>query len=233
MATLKKLLCIIIAMAVIFAFTACGAKEKTEKEETEQTTQEITQEQTTVPVEEEPALIGKWVANVDLSDYYSDRGYESLGVDVVFEPCMVEVKVTFDEDGTYKTKLNPNFANVFLNVDQSFKDTIIELSAEEAGMTVAQYERQLKAEGRTKDDAYKAFAYALEALYYEDIKVFEEELKGKWLLEGDELYLDPKDPEKADPFIITLEDGTFTVTEITEDEMEVSDYFLPLVFTRV
>jgi len=231
--TLKRLFCMAMALAVVVTIGACKDEKKPEPEETEQTTQETTQEETTEPVEEEPALVGKWEAEVDLSDYYSDRAYLSLGVDVVFEPCMVEVEVTFDEDGTYKTKLEPGFAGVFMDVDQSFKDTIIELSAAEAGMTVAQYERQLKAEGRTREDVYEAFAYTLEAIYCEAVLACEDEMKGKWLLEDDELYLAKKKPEKADPVIIEIEGDSFTVTEITDDDDEYGEYFLPITFTRV
>ena len=230
--TLKRLFCMAMALAVVVTLGACKDEKKPEPEETEQTTQETTQEQTTVPVEEEPALAGKWEAQIDLSDYYSDRAYDSIGVDVVFEACMLEIEVTFDEDGTYKTKLDPNFENAFLDVDQSFKDIIFEMSAAEAGMTVAQYERALKADGLTKDDAYKSFAYALEGIYYENIMACEDEMKGKWLLEEDELYLAKKKPEKADPVIIEMDGDSFTVTEITDDDDEYGEYFLPITFTR-
>lgn len=226
----KRILYLVMLLSVVFAFCACKEEEKgAEPEETTQQTE--TREETTEPAQE-LSLAGKWEAQVDLSDYYSDRAYISLGADVVFEPCMVEVKVTFDEDGTYKTKLNPQFSDVFLDVDQSFKDLIIELSAAESGMTVAQFERKIKAEGRTTDDVYEAFADTLEAIYCDKVFACEEEMKGKWLLEGDELYLGKRKPEKADPIIITIDGDTFTVTEITDDDDEYGEYFLPITFTR-
>ena len=71
--TLKRLFCMAMALAVVVTIGACKDEKKPEPEETEQTTQETTQEETTEPVEEESALVGKWVTDVDLSDYFSDR----------------------------------------------------------------------------------------------------------------------------------------------------------------
>ena len=227
----KRLLCSLLVLTMVFAFAACKEEEKTE-EPSETTQQTETQEETTEP-EQELSLVGKWVANVDFSDYFSDRVYENVGIDVVFEPCMVEVKVTFEEDGTYKTKLKPDFAKVFLNVDQNFKDTIFEMTAAESGMTAARYERALKAEGYTKEDSYEIFADGLESLFYDEITYCEDEMKGKWVYEDGLLYLHSSKPEKADPIIIVLEPEQFTVKGFEdEDYEEYDDYFLPIVFER-
>ena len=227
----KRLLCSLLVLTMVFAFAACKEEEKTE-EPAETTQQTETQEETTEP-EQELSLVGKWVANVDFSDYFSDRVYENVGVDVVFEPCMVEVKVTFEEDGTYKTKLKPDFAEVFLNVEQGFKDEIFAMTAAESNMTVAQYERALKAQGSSKEESYEVFADALESVFYEEVKYYEDELKGKWSYEDGQLYLHKSKPEKADPVVISLEAEQFTVEEFTDDDYEeYADYFLPIVFER-
>lgn len=229
--TLKRLLCMAMALAVVFAFAACDDEKKAEKEETEQTTQESTQEETTLPVEEEKTLVGKWEAQVDMADYISDLVYENADMDVPFDACLIEIKVTFDEDGTYKGKLKADFTDSFRN--EEMVDTVIKLSAEQVGMTVEQFERQMKIEGYTREDIIDTFADSFEAVLYEMVESYEDEMDGEWLLEEDELYLDPKDPEDADPYIITLEDDSFTVTEIIDDDDDIGDYFLPLVFTRV
>ena len=109
---------------------------------------------------------------------------------------------------------------------------VAEILAKKFEMTDAKFEREVKAAGYAREEYVKLFADAIMTYIYEEIEYCEENLKGKWLLEDDELYLAETKPEKADPFIITLENDTFTVTEITDDEMEVSDYFLPLVFER-
>lgn len=230
--TLKRLLCVIMALAVIFVFAACDTEKETEKEETEQTTQGTTQEETTLPEEEESLLVGKWEGQIDMSDYISDRVYESSHVDMNFEACMVEIKATFEEDGSYKVNLKCDFDEAINNLDEEFINTVMEVTAEASEMTLAQLERALKADGITKEEFAKEFADVLLGAMYEEIKEYEKDMKGKWLLEDDELYLDKKDPEDADPFIITLEDETFTVTEITDDDEDIGDYFLPLVFTR-
>ena len=228
----KRILCLALALSAVFALAACKEEEKpTEPEETTQQTE--TQVETTEAVDESTALVGKWVANVDLSDYFSDRVYENVGIDVVFEPCMVEVKVTFEEDGTYKTKLKPDFAKVFLNVEQSFKDEIFAMTAAESNMTEAQYERALKAEGVSKEESYEMFADVLESVFYEEVKYCEDEMKGKWVYEDGQLYLHKSKPEKADPVVIVLEAEKFTVKEFTDDDYEeYDDYFLPIVFER-
>ena len=230
--SLKRLLCVMMALAVIFVFAACGAQEEPEKEETEQTTQETTQEETTLPPEEEKSLVGKWEGQIDMADFISDRVYENTRKDVVFDACLVDITVTFEEDGSYKTKLKCDFDEALSEFDDEFIDAIIEMSAAQVGMSPAQYERTLKAEGFTREDLEKEFGEALSASMYEMVKAYEDEMEGKWLLEGDELYLAKKKPEKADPYIITLEDETFTVTEITDDDDDIGDYFLPLTFTR-
>ncbi len=227
---LKRLLCIAMALAVVFVFAACDDEEKPEKEETKQTTEEVTQEETTLPIEEEQTLAGKWEGQIDMADYISDLVYENADMDVPFEACLIEVKVTFDEDGTYKGKLKADFTDSFRN--EEMVDAVIELSAEQVGMTVEQFERQMKIEGYTREDIIDTFANSFEAVLYEMVESYEDEMDGKWLLEGDELYLDSKNPEKADPYIITLDGDTFTVTEITDDDDEIGDYFLPLEFTR-
>ena len=227
----KRMLCLVMALSVVVVLCACKEEKKTAEPE-ETTRQTETREETTEPAPE-LSLVGKWVANVDLSDYFSDRAYENLGIDVVFEPCMVEVKVTFEEDGTYKTKLEPDFADVFLDVDQSFKDAIFEMTAAESDMTAAQYERTLKAQGGSKEESYEAFADMLESVFYEEVKYYEDKLKGKWVYEDGQLYLNKSKPEKADPVVIILEAEEFTVKEFTDEEYEeYDDYFLPIVFER-
>lgn len=229
--TLRQLLLVIMVLAVIFVLAACKDEGKVE-EETEQTTQEVTQEETTLPVEEEKTLVGKWEAQVDLADYISDMTYDIYREDLIFNPCILEITITFEEDGSYKVKLKDKLDEAIEELDEEFSDTAMQILAQKYGMTVEQFEREIKAGGHTRQEYVKAFADGIMTFMYEEIKYCEEQLKGEWLLEDDELYLDKKKPEKADPFIITLEDDTFTVTEITEDVMDVSDYFLPLVFTR-
>lgn len=228
--TVKRLLCLVLALSAVFVLASCKEEEKTtEPEETTQQTE--TQEETTEPVEE-PSLVGKWRAQVDLADYISDMTYDVYGADLIFNPCILEIIITFEDDGTYKVKLKDKLDDALEELDEAFINTSMKILAKKYEMTDAKFEREVKAAGYTREEYVKLFADAIMTYIYEEIEYCEENLKGKWLLEDDELYLAETKPEKADPFIITLENDTFTVTEITDDELEVSDYFLPLVFER-
>lgn len=242
---LKRLLCIVLALTMVVALVACGSSEDEDEEEDEDIVEEKksnkknnkeTEEETTEePEEDENPLVGEWEATIDMSDYISDMMYAEMGVDMDIEDFAIVMTLEFDEDGTYKADLDMSPMEDAMDdfIDQLW-DVMMEMSAEEYGMTVEEVEDAMEQSGVTKDALMEEID--MDALFEEMFEAFEDYTKGKWILDGDELYMDEKDPEDAEPAIIELDDDEFSIVdgefmgEMDEDMME---YLFPIVFERV
>lgn len=238
---LKRLLCIVLALTMVVALVACGSSED-EDEEEEETVEEgkksnkknkkETEEETEEP-EEEDSLVGEWEATLDLSDYLSDMLYAELEVDIDVEDFAIIMTIEFKEDGTYKADLDMSpMEDAMEDLIDQIWEIAIEMAAEEAGMTVAEVEKMMEEQGITKDVLMEEMD--LEAAMEEAFESFEDEAKGEWVLDGDELYMAKKNPEDTDPVIIEFDGDEFSIVEgdFMDDE-DMMEYLFPIVFERV
>jgi len=243
---LKRLLCIVLALTMVVALVACGSSDEDEDEEEDEdiveekksnkkNNKETEEETTEEPEEDENPLVGEWEATIDLSDYLSDMMYAEMGVDMDVEDFKMIMTIEFDEDGSYKADLDLSPMEDAMEdfIDQLW-DIIIEMYAEESGVTVAEMEAAMEEQGVTKDALMEKMD--MEAMFEEAFESFEDEAKGEWVLDGDELYMAKKDPEDTDPVVIEIDGDEFSIVEgefmgdMDEDMME---YMYPIVFERV
>ncbi len=239
---LKRLLCIVLALTMVVCLVACGSSEDEDEDEEEETAEEggkksnkkETEEETTEEPEEEDSLVGEWEATIDLSDYLSDMLYAELDMELDVEDFAIVMTLVFDEDGTYEAELDiSKLEGAMENLIDELWDVMMEMTAEEAGMSVEEVEALMEEQGVTKDALMAEMDF--EGLFEEAFEDFDD--KGKWVLDGDELYMAKKNPEDTDPVEIEFDgdefsivDGPFLGDGVDEDMLE---YVLPIVFERV
>lgn len=238
---LKRLLCIVLALTMVVALVACGSSEDEDEEEDEETVEEgkksskknkkETEEETE---EEEDSLVGKWEGTLDISDYISDMMYAEMGVEMDVEDFAIVMTIKFNEDGTYKAELDTSPMEKAMGgfIDDLW-DIVMEMAAEEAGMSVSEVEKMMEEQGVTKDALMEEMD--LEAAMEEAFAEFTEESKGEWILDGDELYMASEDPEDSDPVIIEFDGDEFSIVDGAFADMDddMLEYILPIVFERV
>lgn len=131
MKTWKKLLALLMALAMVFAMAACGNDSKVEKEDKEEKKEETTapvesgdkaedgkeeakeenkeedkkeEEEVTEPEEKEIDLEGEWLAQLDMSESINEQMAETTGgmISIDDEPIYMNVEMDIDEDGKFK-----------------------------------------------------------------------------------------------------------------------------------
>lgn len=243
---LKRLLCIVLALTMVVALVACGSSEDEDEEEDEETVEEGGKksnkknnkketEEETEPEEEEDSLVGEWEAKIDISDYISDMMYSEMGVELDVKDFALIMTIEFDEDGTYKADLDMSLMEDAMEgfIDDLW-EVVIEMAAEQSGVTVAEMEAAMKEQGVTKEALMEEMD--MDAMFEEAFESFEDEAKGEWVLDGDELYMAKKNPEDTDPVTIEFDGDEFSIVDgefmgdMDEDMME---YMFPIVFERV
>ncbi len=245
---LKRLLCLIMALTMVFALAACGetaeenndedeqetTTEATEPEETEDTTAEdpqATEETEEKTPEMETTLVGNWVGEVDMSVLVSqfllelDSGYE-----LEMDECVLVVNATFDEDGTAVWEVDEDSVEAIYKsfADAMWKMTVQMMAEQLGGVSLSAAEEVLVAQGATKESLMEIMGEA-------DMDELEA-LRGQWRLEDDQLYLIMEDSEEeAEPATIEFGYGTFSIVEVPiedEEDEELAKSMLPLVFKR-
>lgn len=237
---LKRLLCVLMALAMVACLAACGATEedddegsgrKSKKETTEEVagddTKDVTEE---VTEKEEETLVGEWEAEIDLSDYMSDMLYSEMGLELDVEDYAIVMTIEFKENGTYKADMDASKAATAMeDIMDDLWPMLIEMYAEQLGMSEKEVEDALVAEGVTKDALMEEMD--IEGAVSE---AFEDFTKGEWVLDGDELYMATEDPEDTDPVEIEFDGDEFSIVggEFTGDS-DMDEYIMPIVFERV
>ena len=232
---LKRLFCIVMALTMVLCLVACGSTEEEEdtgrRGKNKETTEEVTAdtEEVEETKSEEAALVGEWEAEIDMSDYMSDALYYAYGLELDVEDYIVVMTIEFDEDGTYKSDIDASKAEeAAIKMVDDMWPMLIEMYAELMGVSEAEVEAQLAAEGVSKESTLEEMD--LQGAMDE---AFENYAKGKWVLDGNELYMAKKNPERAEPIEIELDDDTMSF--VGGDFTGVSDmdeYLLPIVFER-
>lgn len=235
---LKRLLCIVMALTMVVALVACGSTEEEDDDEgskrggkNKETTEETPEETTEEPEEETPVLVGEWEAKIDMSDYMSDQMYYEMGMDIDVEDYIVTMTIEFYEDGTYEADMDASEAeDAMVGIMDQMWPMLVEMYAEQYGMSYEEMEAGLEAEGMTKDVLMADMD--LQSGIDEE---FEDFAEGEWILDGDELYMAPRKPEKTEPIEIEFDgNDEFSIVggEFTGDE-DLDEYIMPIVFERV
>lgn len=231
---LKRLFCIVLALTMALCLVACGSSEEEDegsrRDKNKETTVETTEE-TTAPKTETEIMVGEWEAEIDMTDYMSDKLYESMGLDIDVEDYKVTLTIEFNEDGTHEGDLDVSKAEAAAEaiIDQMWP-MLVEMYAKQYGMTYEQMERGLASEGVTKDSLVAEMDMQAEI-----DTAFEVFIEGKWLVEEGELCMAKRKPENADAMEIEFDgEDSFTIVGdyMTEND-DLNEYILPLTFNRV
>ena len=234
---LKRILCIVLALTMVVALVACGSSDDDDDDDDEKTAEEGGKKSSKKDKnnkDEEDTLVGEWEATIDMSDYLNDMLAAEMDMDLGIEDFALVMTIAFDEDGTYEAELDMSkMEDAMVDVIDKMWEAILEMSAEEYGMSVAEVEEALEQSGMTKDALLEEMD--MEAMMAEAFEEFEDEAKGEWVLDGDELYMAKEDPEDSDPVIIEFDGDEFSIVEgdFLSDDEEMAEYFLPIVFERV
>ena len=243
--TLKRLLCLVMAMAMVFALVACGetteTKEKDKKEktsdetevtgeeaeeteeapeETEEVTEEATEEETE-PEEEVNPLVGKWVGEVDmvgaLAASFGMTAKDLEGLELPYEIIM-----EFDEDGTVTISADAN--KLADGLEEVLIVVALAVYAESTGTTIEEVAAALDAEGVTEEQLLEAMGMG--EMRDEMIAELNKSMTGEWELKGDQLYID------GDKKTIDLDGDEFTINFADAMGMDEDDVDMEITFKR-
>lgn len=233
---MKRLICIVLALMMVMALCACGASEDegTSRRRSSKTAEDAgAAEQTTEATEAEPTLVGEWEAYLDMTDYLNDMLAEEIGEDDIIDDFSVRMTMKFKDDGTVTLKVDKDHLEDVVNdFADKFWTVFLDIMAEEYGMDVKELETTLADSGVTKDTLVEEMD--IESAF-EDV----EDMKGYWMLDGDELFIaeDEDDVEDADPVEIEFDDNdTFSIIGgdgLDDLDEEMIELFLPIVFERI
>ena len=240
-----SLLCLVMAFMLMLSLCACAATEAPVKTgpatkptdatqaQTTPPTQAPTQAPTVAPTEAPKAdtLVGQWSAQIDMTDMFNSMLTESMGFEVKMDSFVMIMNAEFNEDGTTIMEIDKDHLEEQIEDLADFLwDLVIEMYAKELEMKESEVEKLLKDEGLTKDTLIESM----------DLSSIGDNLsqEGYWLLEDDKLYIaeDKDDLKDSDPADIELDGDTFSITggaEFDEENKEMMEAFLPLVFERV
>lgn len=222
MKKLTKIMALVLCLAMMFALCACG-KSDSEK------------------------FIGKWEAEVDMTDTAIESIENELGEDMDyfdFGKLMTVMTIEFKEDGTYKATMKLDDKS-FDEFNTALKDglmamikdaTIEELAA--YGMTEEEGDAAyLEAYGMTIDEYNElAVEAVMEEIDLQDMFA-DSSVEGKWKAEDGKLFMtDDLDDEISDGdydvYEELSEDGFKLVKGFTDGVEDDGDMY-PMVFTKV
>ena len=242
--TLKRLLCLVMAMAMVFALVACGEtaetkdddkKEKTsneteatgeeageteeEPEETEEATEETEEE--TEPEEEVNPLVGKWTTEINMAGALAATfGLTEEDVEGLELPYVITME--FDEDGTVTMTSDAN--KLADGLEEMLVVVALYAYAESTGTSVEEVAAALDAEGVTEEDLLKAMG--MDEMREEMVAELNKTETGEWELDGDQLYID------GDNRTIDLDGDEFTVNFADAMGMDEDDVDMEVTFVR-
>lgn len=223
MKKLTKIMALVLCLAMVFALCACG-KSDSEK------------------------LIGKWEAEVDLSDVAIASLEAELG-DVMdyfdFGKLISVMTFNFSEDGTYKMtmKLDDKSLEDF---NAAFKDGLMALMYDATEEELAAYDMTME-----EGDAAYLETYGMTIEEYNELSVeaimeemdfqqlfADNSLEGNWKVEDGKLYMtedvdDDFDEGTYDVYEDLTEAGFKIVTEFNDGEEDTESGVYPIAFSKV
>ena len=210
---LKRLLCVLMALAMVACLAACGSSEEEDDDKGSSKKSKKSSSQ------EEDTLVGEWEAEIDITDYIASI-MESQGFEMDLDDFVMVMTVVFDEDGTYEAEIDTaKMEKAMKNFANDLWDLMVEMVAEQGGMSESEAEAALEDQGYTKDVLLEEMG--IEGMF-EDL----EAESGDWELDGDELDLDGS--------VVTIEfDGDeFSIVDVEDDDSGMAEILLPIVFER-
>ena len=229
MKTWKKLIALLLALAMVFAFAACGGnnddddddddkKGSSSIEETkpQKTEPEETEPEETEPEVTEPEVYGDWAMEIDVIDYMNLSVIGDVGglVELPDMPVILVMGLEIDADGDFE---------MYFELDE---DDVLEYY-EAASQTVADYlVATYEAQGVSQTDleailGMSAYDYSASFVYdyfvtVEDT-IYAMNTSGYCKLDGDKLYIGADREEIENPtdyFVLSADGDELTVTEL-------------------
>ena len=215
---LLKLLGMLVILCMLVATVGCSSKNNTSDDDDK---------------EKEPSVVGTWEAEMDLAAAMNDMLGESLGIETEFKDLSMKVTLELKKDNTYKFAADEDSAETFVdNFLEQFKDVmkaVVEDAAKEYDMTFDEFLAEM---GYASFDAF--FEEAAAGMDAESlVGEFASEEDGAYKFKGNKLWLGEGDGiDEETYYVIKLTDDTMTWKEATGTEEEMSEYLLPLKFTK-
>lgn len=255
MKTWKKLLALLLALAMVFAFAACGGNNdddddddddkkgsssvegtKPKNPESETTKPEVTEPEVT-----EPEAYGDWAMEIDVIDYMNLSVIGDVGglVELPDMPVILVMGLEIDADGDFEMTFELDEDDVLEYYDaatQTVADYLV-ATYEAQGVSQADLEAllEMSAYDYSASFVYDYFVTVEETIYAMNTS-------GYCKLDGDKLYIGADKEEIEDPtdyFVLSAEGDELTVTELGGEgadmivaAIETMGAELPWVFER-
>lgn len=224
MKTWKKLIALLLALAMVFAFAACGGNndddddddDKKGSSSIEETKPQKTEPEETEPEVTEPEVYGDWEMEIDVIDYMNLSVIGDVGglVELPDMPVILVMGLEIDADGDFE---------MYFELDE---DDVLEYY-EAASQTVADYlVATYEAQGVSQTDleailGMSAYDYSASFVYdyfvtVEDT-IYAMNTSGYCKLDGDKLYIGADREEIENPtdyFVLSADGDELTVTEL-------------------
>lgn len=229
MKTWKKLIALLLALAMVFAFAACGGNNDDDDDDDDKkgsssieatkpqkTEPEETEPEETEPEVTEPEVYGDWEMEIDVIDYMNLSVIGDVGglVELPDMPVILVMGLEIDADGDFE---------MYFELDE---DDVLEYY-EAASQTVADYlVATYEAQGVSQTDleailGMSAYDYSASFVYdyfvtVEDT-IYAMNTSGYCKLDGDKLYIGADREEIENPtdyFVLSADGDELTVTEL-------------------
>lgn len=249
--TMKKILAMLLAVAMLFAFAACGSSSDDDDDDDKKSNNKKTAAAKEISDDD---ILGKWETSFMLTDFVdaeelaNDEGVEEEYIDMyaaLYDGIKLDFVMEFDEDG--------NFSLYVDDVDETMKNIVKTLFtnlyndglyAAMIGMTQAEFEEAVEAEGEDYDEY---IASTIETLMADEeelddtcaemigFDLAELDVECDYKLEDGKLYLGEDGEFEDDEYIeIEYSDGKIEFVKIYEADAtdEEMDMFEGLVLTK-
>lgn len=203
---MKKLIALLMALAMVLCFAACGTESEGGSEKT--------------------TIVGEWEGAMDVTSALEEVMSESLGMDIEMKDLELVMLFDFDKDGSFTSEVDEKSAQKLLdNMIDAVVDVLVEaleaegVDLEEQGMTKDSLREMMEEEMDTED-------------LISELAIFED---GYYLYENGCIYTgDDLDDLKEDAeanseeiWEVRLSGKTMKVTNITNSDGESLEDVLP------
>lgn len=204
----KKILALLLALAMVFAFAAC---DKDSGPSTDDDTADTKTE----------SVIGEWSVEIDIYDLYYAALVENTGIELDMNSSLViSATYKFDDNGEFELTYS-NDKNDLLDIKAEYTDAVLEFSyayAESEGLSKDDFEEAYKsANGTDFEDDVEAECEAEIDDFVETL--CEISVEGYYKYEDGKIYLAEDEDDLAD---LDDADAVLTVT-VTSDKLTITE----------
>ena len=215
---MKKILALLLALAMVLSFVACGSAESSNNDDDDKKTEEKEEEKK--KEEKETSIIGTWTGTFDIAEAYDKTMSTSMGTQAgTIKEFKIPLTLKFIDDKNYAVSIDKvQFEKNVDGIMDAFSNAVISVLdatfQQSVGMTLDAY---LQAQNMTKDEYLQMNGLSkeqLKASLLEGMKDGFEEEKGTYEIKDENIYMKSQDPEDE-------EDNTyFKIKELTETKLE-------------